>query len=274
MSKTRKRVQWNRKLIDVAVCLFLVATVVLECVPLRFTQDLRQNTWVLGILTQSCGIMAVLLLLKLMRIRLFSVPKTWVYVIPCLIICFNNFPSWAYFTGNAQLARGGWMDVLLFGGYCLSVGVFEELVFRGIVFSLVASLFPQSKKGLIKTVICSSAIFAIVHFVNLFYGAGIVATLMQVGYSFLTGGLFAFALIKTENVLIPAILHAIYNFCGLICTKQGLGLGFSFDWGTCITMGAVVLMIGSLIVYFLFKHSENARKSLYNKLNIRQNDSK
>ena len=87
------------------------------------------------------------------------------------------------------------------------------------------------------------------------------------------GGLFAFCLIKTKNVLCCAVTHALYNFCGLLFSSYekgtiGLGSGVVFDVGTIITMAIVGVAIGLLVLYKVFTYSEKEREELYQKLGI------
>ena len=105
------------------------------------------------------------------------------------------------------------------------------------------------------------------HILNLFAGAGFGPTMLQVGYSTLTGGLFAFALMKTKNVLIPALIHAVYNFCGLLYTSTvGLGTGSILDFPTVMTMLIVCVVTGGFVAYKVLKYPEEERRELYSRL--------
>jgi membrane protease YdiL (CAAX protease family) len=169
-----------------------------------------------------------------------------------------------------QFVRTEWIDVFLFALYCIAIGLFEEIVFRGILFSVLAGYFSSDKKGLWKTFVISSVIFGGAHLFNLFYGAGLGGTLLQALYTTLTGSLFAFAFIKTKNILVPAIIHGVYNFCGLLLSEQGLGAGAVLDLGTGITMAIVGVVIGVFVLYSMYKHPEQERVELYRRLNIKK----
>lgn len=254
------------KIIVVLLCGVLIA---LDFLSIDVAKgDLRRNQWIIGAIQQGCGFVAVVIVLKLLNIRLFGKPQAWTYILPCAIIAIDNFPFWSYFQGNMAFVRSSATDFILFGVYCITIGLFEESVFRGLLFSVVAGLFPKNKKGLIKTFFLTSFAFGFVHLFNLFSGAGIGATLLQVVYTTLTGGLFAFALIKTKNLLIPAFVHALYNFCGLLLSEQGLGTGVVFDLGTVFIMAFISVAIGAFVLYSLYKYPENERKSLYQRLGI------
>lgn len=265
MSKANRR----NYIYGLIIGLFFLLTLLFSWIPITIFAEKHRNAWLGVILQQTCGIVAVVALANYLKIRLFSRPECLIFLVPCLIIAIDNFPFWSYFSGNMQLVGTNPTDVLLFSLYCLCIGLFEELVFRGLLFHLLASYFSKDRKGLIKTFVCSSVIFGLAHLTNLFGGAGLPATLLQVGYTTLTGGLFAFAFIKTKNVLFPACIHALYNFCGLILeTPQnlGLGTGIIFDMGTVIMMTIISVIIGVFILYSLAKYPENERKTLYNRL--------
>jgi membrane protease YdiL (CAAX protease family) len=110
-----------------------------------------------------------------------------------------------------------------------------------------------------------------VHLFNLFSGAGVVPTLLQVVYTTLMGGVFAFVLMKTKNLLCCAFVHALYNFGGLLLDstqRMGLGSGIIFDLGTVILTVILGICIGAFILYNVYKYSEAERSILYKRLGI------
>ncbi len=223
-----------------------------------------------NILPLLFGTLAVTLLVWRSGAKLFQKPQKLLYLIPCLIIAVDNFPFAAYFAGKMQLLHTDAGHFLSFGFYCLLVGVFEEMIFRGILFQFLCERFSKDKKGLLKTYFLSSVLFGCMHLFNLFAGAGIGQTLLQVGYSTLTGGLFAFAFLKTKNILISAVTHALYNFCGLLFTAElGLGNGSVIDLPTALVMLAVSLLVGVFVLYKTFTYPESERKELYARLAVR-----
>lgn len=147
----------------------------------------------------------------------------------------------------------------------MAVGLFEECIFRGIVFSVLAGCFSKDRKGFLKTYFLSAIIFGAAHLFNGFS----LGTLLQVAYTVLTGGLFAFCLIKTKNILCCAFVHGLYNFCGLLFDTQGLGTGVVFDVGTVVTMAIVGVCVGIFVLYSVFKYSEEERCALYGYLGLK-----
>lgn len=253
-----------QNVLEIAVILLLCGlTLVLDYLKINYVAHELRNKYLSKIIQQGCGGIAAILLMRRLNIRLFGKPQHILYMIPCLLIAIDNFQFSSYFQGNMQFVHNEPIDFLLFGLYCLSVGLFEECIFRGVVFAVVAGLFSKDKKGLWWTYITSSVVFGIAHIFN--------GSILQVGYTILTGGLFAFALMKTKNIFCCAFVHALYNFGGLLfetADRFGLGSGVVFDIGTVITMLVVCLTLGAFVLYSVFKYSAEEQKELYRKLGV------
>jgi membrane protease YdiL (CAAX protease family) len=137
-----------------------------------------------------------------------------------LLIAINNFPISAFVSGRTVFLEPNYY-IVLFLLECLSVGFFEELLFRYVILLILLQRLPHSKKGVLLSIILSAAIFGFVHFINLFYGAALGGTLLQIGYSFLMGMLWATVFLRTKNIVLPIILHTLYNFFGQIMFAFG-----------------------------------------------------
>lgn len=251
----------------VALCALML---VFEVIDIPFVRNKTYNRLLNNVLPPFLGGIAVCLLVCSGGYKVFGKPKNLLYLIPCLIIAIDNFPFAAYFADKMTLVYTKPLHFLLFILYCLSVGLFEELIFRVIIFSFLADLFSKDKKGFLKTFVLSSVIFGIVHLMNILSGASVPATLLQVVYTTLTGGLFAFAFIKTQNVLFAAFIHALYNFCGLLFTTDlGLGNGSVLDVPTVVTMAIVCVLTGIFVLYKVITYTDDEREELYAKLNVK-----
>ena len=254
--------------VEITLILILCAiTLLLDFVRISYLSDELRNKLLSKFIQQACGAIAAGLLLHRLGIRLFGKPQQLLYLIPCLIIAIDNFQFYAYFSGKMELVHKEAVDFILFGLYCLSVGLFEELIFRGIIFSVLASRFSKDKKGLWQTFIVSSLIFGAAHLFNGFS----MGTLLQVGYTMLTGGLFAFTLMKTKNLFCCALIHSVYNFCGLLfdsSERMGLGAGVVLDLGTALTMLVVCVSVGIFVLYSVKRYDRAEQTELYEKLGI------
>ncbi len=267
MSKTQKQMRIGSSLELVFIVLLCGVTLLLDFFKIVYVENELHNKFISKIVQQGVGILAVLLLLRRLNVKLFGWPQNWLYLVPCLIVALDNFQWSSFINGKMQLINDQIEDFVLFGGYCLAVGIFEECVFRGVIFSVLAGYFSKTKVGLWKTYVLSSIIFAAAHLLNgLSFG-----TIVQVGYTFLTGGLFGFVLLKTKNLLCCGFIHALYNFCGLLfesSNRMGLGDGVVFDMGTIITMLIVSIIAGIFVLYSVNRYSEEDRRDLYERIGV------
>lgn len=170
--------------------------------------------------------------------------------IPAFIIAVNNAPIIALIRGDAGLNAPAW-TVFWFALQCLFVGAFEEISFRGVIFPLMLQKFGTERKGRLIAVIFSSALFGALHLINLFSGAGVGATFLQVGYSFLIGAMLAVTMFCGGSVLICAALHGLYNFFGLLIPE--LGYGALWDLPTVIITAILGIAVFITEVFLLLR---------------------
>lgn len=164
-------------------------------------------------------------------------------------VACNNLPIIPLLTGAAKVTAP-LPDVLLFALGCLAIGLFEETAFRGFALPLVLEIVKPNRTGRFLAVLISSVLFGCMHFLNLFSGAGIGATLLQVGYSFLIGGLLGAVVLATGRLL-PAILcHALYDFCGRLVPT--CGTGEIWDAPTVIITAVLALAAAAATLLVLF----------------------
>lgn len=141
--------------------------------------------------------------------------------IPCFFVAIVNFPFSALIGGAATINR---IDLLwLFFLKCAAIAIFEEIFFRALLLPFFMEQMQKRRYCVIWSVLGSSLLFALMHLVNLFFGAGFGATAMQVGYTFLLGCMLAVMLLKTKNVWLCVIIHALFDIGGTIVTDLGSG---------------------------------------------------
>ena len=236
---------------------------------LPITKDEAYNRLISRSIPLLFGGLAVYLISVECGIKLFKKPqKLWCLAIAG-VVALNNFPWLAWFSGKMHLIHTQPLHFVLLGLYCLLVGFFEEVLFRGVFFGLLAGVFERTHKGLLFTYLISSFAFGAIHLLNVFQSGG--AAVLQAGYSILTGGLFAFVWIKTKNILFPALIHAVYNFCGLLYTKDvGLGLGSVIDLPTGVMMAVIAVICGVFVLISVWKYPNNEQIELYDRLGLKK----
>lgn len=103
--------------------------------------------------------------------------------------------------------------LLLFFLSVMCVGLVEEFVFRGLVLPLLIKSFQTHKNALYLSVLSSSLLFGVVHFLNLFQQPdNVLGITSQVFFAVSIGVFFGGLMLRTQNILVPAILHGLVNF--------------------------------------------------------------
>ena len=200
------------------------AFVVFTILDPKLTDDATMQTLLKSTLSRVFGSAVFLFVLLYQRKRLFMLPtvRCLSSFLPALAVVINNFPILSAIRGDAYLTRPEL--IWLFALDSLMIGVFEEIAFRGVLFLLVLEGRHETSRQIFRTTVGISAVFGLVHLVNLLEGAGVGATLLQVGYSFLIGGMCSIVLLKSGNLLLCILLHAVYDFCGGLYPTLGAGV--------------------------------------------------
>ena len=248
----------REKIFNIFFIIALAGFAALEFINIEFSADEQLSQMIKAILTRSLGgIFGVVLMLRLGYGKLLSPLgkpfwKPFFFILPCLLVCVNNFPFIGLLTGNAEVTSEGG-KLALFGFECLSVGFFEETVFRGII---LAMFLEKARDGreIFKAVIISSALFGGVHLFNLLAGAGPLPTLLQVVYSFLMGGMWAVVLLIIKSIWSCVAMHAIYNFGGMLISNHGAGL--VWDPYTVAVTAIIGIAVGVYVLFYLFKKAD------------------
>ncbi len=189
-----------------------------------------------------------------------ALPSHLAMVLPCLAVAINNFPIIPFFSGKAYLG-GEPEEILLYFVLCMATGLFEELLFRGYILMILLENRQKSKRGTATAVIVSSAVFGGVHLLNLFAGADPLSTLLQVGYSFLVGGMCAILLLKTGTVWYAVLIHGVYNFAGGVIPRFGGGI--LWDAPTVVVTTILSLVVGGYMIFLLTRINEQKMDCLF-----------
>ena len=176
--------------------------------------------------------------------------KGLLFALPPFLVVVNNMPILSMMWGDAYLVHNAPVYLLWFSAECLAIGLFEELAFRGVIFLMFAEKRHTTRKGLFWSLILSSAVFGGVHLINLFVGGG-VGVILQIGYSFLIGAMCSVVLLKTRNVWLCVLLHAIFDFGGKLIDT--LGAGKMWDIPTVILTAVLAVATTAYLVWQFFK---------------------
>ncbi len=219
----------NKKNLFTALMLLAsVALLVLEFFPITYSDDPTLNSLYKVIATRAVGSLVFVPLSLYMGYNIFGLTRNRrLSVLLCtlvpLAVVVNNLPIIGLVTGRAYLTKPV-NYVIVFALETFMIGLFEEFAFRGVLLPYVLEKRRSTKKSIFFATVISSAAFGAIHLFNLFAGAGIDGVILQVGYSFLIGGMCAIVLLYTRCIWICVILHAVYDFCGYLIPTLGDGI--------------------------------------------------
>ena len=171
--------------------------------------------------------------------------KELAFTIPAFVVVINNLPIIPLISGEADVHTSG-SQIFLLAAECLAIGLFEEMAFRGVVLLGIMEKRRSGTKDLFVSIVLSSAVFGVIHLVNLFTSSP-GAVLLQIGYSFLIGAMCAVVLIRTANIWLCVILHAVYDFCGSLVPTFGEGV----IWTAPEVVLTVVISLAAAVYFIL-----------------------
>lgn len=95
--------------------------------------------------------------------------------------------------------------------YCLSIGLWEELLCRGLLLTNMLKKWGNTKEGILASILLSSIIFGALHLISLLY-ANTFSAVNQVIYATVMGVLLGSIYIKTKSLVSVILLHMLFNF--------------------------------------------------------------
>ncbi len=137
--------------------------------------------------------------------------KKYLYFIPLIVISTVNL--WNGFNINSSKT-----EILFHILTMINIGFIEEVIFRGFLFKMM------EKQGLKSAVHISAITFGIGHIVNLFNGADLIPTLMQICYAIAIGYLFVIIFYKSKSLVPCIISHCVMNSLSVFNIDNSLSL--------------------------------------------------
>ena len=135
--------------------------------------------------------------------------KAYLYFIPLIVTVSVNF--W----GGVRI-QYTILETILYVISMLSVGIIEEIIFRGFLFKAL------SKDNVKVAIIVSSLTFGFGHVINLVSGAELLPTLLQIAYATAAGFSFTIIFYKSGSLLPCIIAHSVMNATSVFACNMGI----------------------------------------------------
>ncbi|GAP22619.1 CPBP family intramembrane glutamic endopeptidase [Leptolinea tardivitalis] len=207
---------------------------------------LQKASYLSGALQQ--GIVSLLLFVFIAQLGLlteggFTRPSKWkaVWLIwPLLIYSVLNGSEMIGGPLKSNLTDGSLIAlyVLLY----ISVGTIEEFLFRGLLLPVMLRKWGSTRKGIFLAVIISSAVFGLVHIINLLAGRrDLLTTGTQILYGTFFGVFFAALMLRTNSIWPAVFGHFLFDLCGNL-TELSVGWVFTRKEPTTTVNGALITL--------------------------------
>ena len=168
------------------------------------------------VINTALSLLLVAIMLVLKRTAYYGLTKVrdlkkYLYFLPLLIIVSVNL--WNGFNINNSAT-----EILFHILTMLNIGFIEEIIFRGFLFKMMA------KNNVKSAIIVSAITFGAGHIVNLFVGAELIPTLIQICYAASIGYLFVIIFYKSQSLVPCIVTHSLVNSLSVFNIENTLSL--------------------------------------------------
>jgi len=193
---------------------FVAVTVLLVSVPASRFTDSAAREYAAGIARIIVGLMVILVIRQSKwgpNALTWPAPRSWAIILPVAAYSLVVYPL--LFTGTLSLnvSQPNFAAGVAFNGF--AAGGLEELVFRGLILSLLLSgnSDDHSPGNTWRAIIISAVLFSLPHALNVFAGHAEARVVAQLVWSFLLGVVFACLRIAGKSIWPVAVLHGAMN---------------------------------------------------------------
>lgn len=179
---------------------------------------IQSASYATGILVQGLGSMIFFILIAksgILKNAGFTKIKDWKQLwLVWPIIVLSIFVSWSLFDGTLTINTTNPLVILLFILVYVSTGFYEEILFRGLIMTIIMQKWGNHRRGIYFAVISSSILFGILHIINFFLRhVSLLAAVTQVLYATFFGVFFAACVLRCNTIWPAIILHAVFDIC-------------------------------------------------------------
>ena len=193
--------------------LFIIIYIVVNSVCVQNFGYTSSASFIVNTILSVCLIVIVLSLKKSAYYGFTKVRnlKKYLYFIPLAVIISVNL--WNGFNINHSAG-----EIVFHILTMINIGFIEELIFRGFLFRMMA------KNNVKSAIIVSTLTFGMGHIVNLFNGAELMPTLIQICYAAAIGYLFVIIFHKSKSLIPCIVTHCLVNSLSIFNVENTLSL--------------------------------------------------
>jgi len=147
--------------------------------------------------------------LKGSGITYFGSFKNWIAILPLLVYAVLS-TTYAY-TGIIEISIINSTEDIFIGANMIATGLFEELLFRGLILYCFLLAWSHRKYNLIMSGIASAAIFGMSHLIWVILGKDFDQGMLQALGAFSSGIFYAAIVVQTRSIWPVVLIHGLTN---------------------------------------------------------------
>ncbi|WP_062076605.1 CPBP family intramembrane glutamic endopeptidase [Demequina globuliformis] len=175
-----------------------------------------------------------------LREKTRNLPK-WLLIVPILFTVGG-----AMSLGGADFGALELTHILTIGAGVLLVGFSEELVSRGILLT-----GARGTVGEIASWFITCLMFGLLHVINIAFGAPVSSTGFQILAAFLAGSTFYISRRVTGTLVVPMLMHALWDWGSLVNKATGEAPTVMTVAGLGATIGQLAMYLSLILVLFV-----------------------
>lgn len=173
----------------------------------------------------------------------FTLSAELLWLIPAYLMLITGWTALLLNIPKLTVNSEQWKNFILYGIVTMTVGITEELLFRGIILSSLTERMSARK-----AVLFSALLFSLFHSINVISGLTLPMIIFQLVSAFVAGFYLASVRLKINSILPLIIWHWLWDFFSL-----GSGV-ISYKIPQFMTLLIVVELITGLIIWVNLKN--------------------
>lgn len=168
--------------------------------------------------------------------------QPWLLTLPAII--YSLIANQIALFGGIELRFPDPMHAASVAINMLVDGGFQEIAFRGILLFGLVRVWGDKKRGIVQSVLLSSALFGGLHILNLASGAPLQVTLLQMTDTLIAGVYYAALVLYGENIWPVALWHGLLNAAA---SARAVGIP---DFQETISMWTMMILFNLPLLFY------------------------
>lgn len=236
-----------------SIAFIICLAILLSSFPFSFFIKNQYLSLLLSIVFKIFSLIVILIYTNknnLEKPKLSKINKSILVYLPFLIVCLGNL----YLCLIGDVDKSFYVDYKLFILSiitCLFTCIIEELLFRSILTTEIVKYKSKSKAILI-----SSAIFGLIHLLNISSISTILPSLLQVIYTFGLGLILSSMYLESKNIILPIVFHFLFNLLNDILVNTFFYLEWNLPFFIINISFSILAIVYSLFIYNIKRKKE------------------